>query len=155
MKIRKVSMNNRKKAFEIRTSSHEYVYPYSKLEHASAVPLRIAEASVDTEIGREGFTYALDTGEEGSVHIDEVLDYNRDPAYLRDALLYKLTLEVRKRVERCPLSRREIIRRLGTSATQFYRLLDQTNYGKTVDQMLKLLQALDCDVDLVIRDRPV
>jgi len=49
------------------------------------------------------------------------------------------------------LSRREIIRRLGTSATQFYRLLDQTNYRKSIDQLLSLLHVLDCDVDLVVR----
>ncbi len=49
------------------------------------------------------------------------------------------------------LSKREVIRRLGTSATQLYRLLDQTNYRKSVDQVLSLLQVLDCDVDLVVR----
>jgi hypothetical protein len=47
--------------------------------------------------------------------------------------------------------RREIIRRLGTSPAQLYRLLDQTNYRKSVDQLLRLLQVLDCDVDLVVR----
>jgi len=49
------------------------------------------------------------------------------------------------------LSRREIIRWLGTSAAQFYRLLDQTNYRKSIDQLLSLLHVLDCDVDLVVR----
>jgi hypothetical protein len=51
------------------------------------------------------------------------------------------------------LSRRELIRRLGTSATQFYRLLDQTNYRKSVDQLLSLLQILDCEVRLVVRPK--
>ena len=51
------------------------------------------------------------------------------------------------------LSKREIIRRLGTSASQFYRLLDQTNYSKSVGQLLALLHVLDCDVDLVVRKR--
>ena len=44
-----------------------------------------------------------------------------------------------------------MIRRLGTSATQFYRLLDQTNYRKSIDKLLALLHVLDCDVDLVVR----
>ena len=56
-------------------------------------------------------------------------------------------------MKRSPLSRRELIRRLGTSATQFYRLLDPTNYKKSVDQLLTLLRVLDCDVDLVIKER--
>ncbi len=87
----------------------------------------------------------------GNHQVEQVLEYNQDPGYLRNLLLYRLTLEAQKRVEGSPLSKREIIRRLGTSATQFYRLLDQTNYRKSVDQVLNLLQVLDCDVDLVVR----
>ena len=67
--------------------------------------------------------------------------------------MYKLTLEAQRRVEKSALSKREIIRRLGTSATQVYRLLDQTNYRKSVDQLLSLLQVLDCDVELVVGPR--
>ena len=63
------------------------------------------------------------------------------------------SLEAQRRVGASPLSRREIIRRLGTSATQFYRLLDQTNYRKSVDQLVSLLQVLDCDVKLVVRPK--
>ena len=40
-----------------------------------------------------------------------------------------------------------------TSATQFYRLLDQTNYRKSVDQVLTLLHVLDCDVDVIVSDK--
>ena len=50
-----------------------------------------------------------------------------------------------------PLAKREIIRRLRTSPPQLYRLLDQANYRKSIDQMLRLLQILDCDVQLVVR----
>ena len=83
--------------------------------------------------------------------MDQVLEYNQDPRYLRDVLLYKLTIEAQNRLERSTVSKREIIRRLRTSATQFYRLLDQKNYQKSVDQLLSLLHVLDCDVDLVVR----
>ena len=69
-------------------------------------------------------------------------------------LLYQLTLEAQRRVSATALSKREIIRHLGTSATQLYRLLDQTNYRKSVDQVLHLLDVLECEVDVVVRDRP-
>ena len=82
-----------------------------------------------------------------------MLEYNQDPTCLRDALLYRLTIEAQRRVEASALSKREIIRRLGTSATQFYRLIDSTNYRKSVDQLLTLLHVLDCDVDLVVRTK--
>jgi len=106
---------------------------------------------IDNELASEAFTYALRSGREGTVHIEQVLEYNKDPDYLRDRLLYRLTLEAQKRVAASPLPKREIIRRLGTSATQFYRLVDQTNYRKSVDQLVSLLQILDRDVDLVVR----
>jgi predicted DNA-binding transcriptional regulator AlpA len=104
-------------------------------------------------LGREGFTYVLKSGKEGTVHSEQVLEYNQDPHYLRDALLYKLTIEAQNRVEASPLSKRELIRRLGTSATQFYRLIDQTHYRKSVDQLLSLRHVLDCDVDLLVRTK--
>jgi hypothetical protein len=95
----------------------------------------------------------LRSGRVGTVHIEQVLEYNKDPDYLRNQLLYDLTIEAQKRVATSPLSRREIIRRLATSATQFYRLLDQTNYRKSVDQLVSLLQILDCEVRLVVRPK--
>lgn len=83
-----------------------------------------------------------------------MLEYNSDPDYLKDTVLYELTLEAQERVARSGLSKREIIRRLGTSATQFYRLLDQTNYSKSIGQLLSLLEILDCEVELIVRDKP-
>ena len=151
MKIRSVKRNNRKKAFELKTSSRTLQFPYSKLDLKPSGDDPIDRAYVDKELASEGFSYVLRSGKSGTVHIDQVLEYNQDPAYLRDAILYKLTLEAQKRLEKSALSKREIIRRLGTSATQFYRLLDQKNYQTSVDQLLSLLHVLDCHVDLVIR----
>jgi hypothetical protein len=151
MKIRSVAHNNRKKTFEVHTASKEFLFPYAKAKPTPSKADPVVRVSVDKELGREAFTFALESEEEGSVHIDQVLEYNQDPTYLRDSLLYKLTLEAQHRVEASALSKREIIRRLGTSATQFYRLLDQTNYRKSVDQLLTLLQVLECDVEVVVR----
>jgi len=66
------------------------------------------------------------------VHIDHVLEYNKDPAYLADMVLYKLTVWAQEEVEKSDLTTRELIRRLGISPAQFYRLLDQTNYRKSM-----------------------
>ena len=151
MKIRSVQHNNRKRAFEVKTARQSYEIPYSKVDPQPGTSNPIARTFVDREMAREGFTYVLDSGERGMVHIEQVLEYNRDPAHLRDMMLYKLTIEAQKRVKASALSKREMIRRLGTSATQFYRLLDQTNYRKSVDRLLVLLGVLDCDVDLIVR----
>ena len=151
MKIRSVRTNNKKRVFEIRTSSRKYSFPYVTATPTPTSEDSIARVFVDKELGREAFTFELASGKTGTVHLEQVLEYNQDPNYLRDLLLYKLTLEAQKRVAQSRLAKREIVRRLGTSATQLYRLLDQTNYEKSVDQLVSLLQILDCEVDLVVR----
>jgi predicted XRE-type DNA-binding protein len=148
-----VCHNNRKKAFDIRTGRAVFSFPYSKADPEPSRADPVAMVGVDPDMGREGFTYTLKSGKKGAVHVEQVLDYNQDPAYTRDALLYRLTILAQRQIESSRLSRREIVRRLGTSAPQLYRLLDQTNYRKSIDKMLALFHVLDCDVDLVVRPR--
>ena len=153
MKIQSVEANNRRKAFMVAMDGRTLTFPYAKLDPCPTASNKVPAVYVDEELGREGFTYALASGKEGTVHVEQVLEYHRDPGYLRDLLLYRLTLEAQKRVEASGLSKREIVSRLGTSASQLYRLLDQTNYKKSLDQMLALLYVLDYEVDLVVRAR--
>jgi hypothetical protein len=151
VKIRSARPNNRRKVLEVTTSKAGLLFPFAKLDPRPSAGDPIVKVWVDKELASEAVTYELASGREGSVHIEQVLEYNKDPDYLRDRLLYRLTLEAQKRIAASSLSRREIIRRLGTSATQLYRLLDQTNYSKSVDQLVSLLQVLDCEVNLVVR----
>jgi hypothetical protein len=151
MKIRRVKANNRRKVFEVTLARKRLVFPFVQLEVQPTADDPIANVYVDRELAAEGFAYVLKSGREGTVHVEDVLEYNQDPDHLRDLLLYRLTLEAQKRIAATRLAKREIIRRLGTSPTQLYRLLDQTNYRKSVDQMFRLLQVLDCDVQLVVR----
>jgi len=154
VKIRKVEANNRKGEFRVVTYSGDaYAFPYVKAEPRPDPADRVAAAHVDQELGKEAFTYVLESGDEGSVHLDQVLEYNEDPTYLRDLLIYQLTVEARRRVERSGLSRRELARRLKTSLPQLYRLLDPTNNRKSMNQLVSLLQILDCNVDLVITNK--
>jgi len=145
-----VSSSGRRRGFEIEVSGRTFTFPYAKCEPRPSGSDPVAEVFVDPELGDEAFTYRLKSGREGTVHVEQVLDYHKDPAYLRDVLLYRLTLEAQRRVAETALSKREIIRRLCTSAAQFYRLLDQTDYAKSVDQVLRLLTVLDCEVEFVV-----
>ncbi|MGB0388270.1 MAG: helix-turn-helix domain-containing protein [Ardenticatenaceae bacterium] len=154
MKIKTVAYNNHKKCFEISTDGKQYVFPYAKLQLQPSPQNPIKRVYIDEELDHEAFTYEVESGEERTVHIDHVLEYNRDPRYMRDLLLYQLTLATQERVKRSRLSKRELIRRLGTSPAQFYRLLDQTNYKKTIDQLIDLLNVLDCEVDIMVKDKP-
>jgi hypothetical protein len=151
VKILRVRANHRQKVFEVVTPRGEYTYPFARLEQATGAGQRVAEVFVDEELAEEAFTYRLESGEVDSIHIEQVLDYNRDPEYLKEVFLYQLTLEARKGVAECGISKRELARKLGTSPSQLYRLLDQTNTRKSVGQMLALLHLLDRRVELVVR----
>ena len=150
-----VKANNRKKVFEVLTAKGEYSFPFAKLLAQPTRTDRVREVYPDPEAGGEAFTYKLESGVEDTVHVDAVLEYNLDPTLLNDMLLHQLTVEALEALEESGLSKREVIRRLGTSASQFYRLLDTTYYEKSVGQMLALLRVLGKDVDLVVRPKTV
>ena len=105
MKIRSVRHNNRKKVFEVGTSTKTLVFPFSKAAPTPTTEDPVTELSVDPEAGREAFTYVLHSGRTGTVHVEQVLEYNQDPTYLRDLLLNRLTLKAQKRIPRRARSR--------------------------------------------------
>lgn len=154
MKILGVVADNRRRVFEVRTRSGTYVFPFSECDPPPSPDDRLVDVSVDAELGREGFTYELKSGSHGSVHIDAVLDYSEDPALMAELALYRLTAEAREKFEQSPLSAREVARRLGTSPTQLYRLLDPSNYTKSLKQMVALLYVLGYEVDVELTARP-
>ena len=154
MKIRSVTLNDRRNEFAVTTrSGNTYAFPYAEADPRPSSEDRIEELFVDKELGNEAFTYILRSGEVGSVHIDHVLEYNEDPKYLAELLTYKLILEAQRRIEGSSLSRRQIAKRLNTSVPQLYRLLDPANTRKSMNQLVSLLHILDCDVDLIVKKR--
>lgn len=154
MRIRSVIVNNRKRQLELTVRSGKvFPIPFAKLDPRPTPKNRIAEAYVDRELGNEAVTYVLESGAEGSVHIDHALEYNEDPGYLADILIHKLTVEARRRADQSGLSRRELARRLSTSVPQLYRLLDPANTRKSLGQLVALLHLLDCEVKFVINPR--
>ena len=106
---------------------------------------------LDRDVTVEEVNAAIREAAEGAM--EGILEYNEDPTYLRDLLVYKLTVEAKQRVEESGLSRRELARRLNTSVPQLYRLLDTTKARKSMNQLVSLLQVLDCSVDLVVADK--
>ncbi|MBK8165358.1 MAG: hypothetical protein IPK64_05225 [bacterium] len=153
MKVRSARINNHKRTFEVRLPGRVLDYPFVRCRPEPGAGDAVVEARPNPEMAGEGFAYALASGRGGAVHVEEVLAHCRDAASLRGLLLYWLPLGAQRRVESCGLSRREIIRRLGTLPAQIYRLLDAINSRKSVGGMLRLLHALGCDVALVVSGR--
>ena len=154
MKVDKVLINNRRKEFSVITrSGAAYTFPYAKAEPRPGSGNRIEEVFVDRELGNEAITYVLNSGDEGSVHLEQILEYNEDPGYMAELLTYKLTLEARHGIENSGLSRRQVAKRLKTSVPQLYRLLDPANTRKSINQLVSLLHVLNCNIELIITRR--
>jgi hypothetical protein len=127
-----------------------YGYPYAEADPQPDAGNRIEKIYIDKELGGEAITYVLCSGDEGSIHGEQVLEYNKDPGYMAKLLTYKLTLEAREGIEACGLSRRQVAKRLKTSVPQLYRLLDPANSRKSINQLVSLLHVLNYKVDLVV-----
>jgi hypothetical protein len=56
-------------------------------------------------------------------------------------------------VEESGLSKRALARALGTSPSQFYRLIDPAYYGKSLGQLVALLELCGKEVDFVVRHK--
>ncbi|MFH1017141.1 MAG: hypothetical protein V1798_03040 [Pseudomonadota bacterium] len=124
-------------------------FPFAKLRLRSRHSERIESVYADPEIGMEGFTYRLSSGRMDTVPLDAVLEYNRDPNYLRRMLLYRLTIMGQKALKGSGITKRELTRRLKTSPSQIYRLLDTANAQKSLDEMVRLLACLNVELDIV------
>ncbi len=146
MKISSVRVNNRKKCIEISTQKGRLGLPFSRLRVKPTSRDRISEIYVDRDLGFRGITYALHSGKEDSLQLDAFLDYNKDPDLMRNIALHKLSIEAGKALRASGLSKHEVIRQLKTSPSQLYRLLDPSNYRKSIDEMLRLLSVLGCEV---------
>lgn len=153
MRIDSARLDNRKRVFVLDTERGSFTYPYSKADPVPTPDDRIVEWYIDLEMAREAISYRLESGAEGFVHVEMALDYNREPRYMRDMLLHQLTVDAVKALAASGLSKREVLRRLGTSPAQLYRLLDPADYRKSVDKMLELLSVLGCHVEMSVRQR--
>lgn len=150
-KIKKVSINRHKKCFEISTSRATYHFPFSKLMEDVGPGNTVVEAYVDPELANECITYFLEDGTEGALHLDSVLEVNEDPEYMKNLLVYNMTVRAIECVKQSGLSKREISRRLKTSPAQLYRLLDTANYSKSINQLLKLFHICGAKVDFIVK----
>jgi predicted XRE-type DNA-binding protein len=154
VKLRKVTVNTRKRQLELITRSGEtYPLPFSRLDPRPSAKDPLVHVHVDAELAREGATYRLASGVEGVVLVDQALDYNSDPVYVTEMLVHRLTVEAGARLKKSDLSIREVARLLRTSVPQVYRLLDPANSKKSLAQLLSLLQTLDCDVEVIVKPR--
>ena len=148
MKIRSVRTDRRRRAFAVSVARQVLEFPWTQLDVVPSSSDPVVEVGPDQELGGEGFTYRLASGAEGTVHLDHVLRFVRDPDYQRREMLYALTNEAAAAMTASGRTKRSLARQLGTSLAQIARLLDHANSRKSVDQMVRLLAALGRRLEL-------
>lgn len=153
MKVRSVRTDARRRCFAVRTARGLHEFPWTQLAVRPSPEDRVVEVFPDPEIGNEGFTYRLSSGAEGTVHVEHVLRFVRDPDQRREELLYALTTEAQDALDGSGRTKRSLARQLGTSPPQIERLLDPRNTRKSLDHMVRLLAALGRDVELRVEER--
>ena len=155
MKIRSVRSDPRRRAFDVTVARQVLEFPWTQLDVAPSSSDPVVEVGPDPELGGEGFTYRLASGAEGTVHLDHVLRFVRDPDYQRREILYAFTGEALDAMAASGRTKRSIARQLGTSLAQIARLLDPANSRKSVDQMVRLLAALGRRLEVRFEPRQV
>ncbi|HKJ91137.1 MAG TPA: hypothetical protein VJ960_08405 [Oceanipulchritudo sp.] len=145
--------NNRRKVFSLDTDRGKMEFPYACADPQPVRGNYVREAFADPELGNEAFTYRLESGEEGAIHGDSVLEQNQDPDHLSELMLYHMNLALRKTVAESSLSKREIIRKSKISAPQLYHLLNPANSQKSASQIFRVFYVLDRDLEFNIRER--
>jgi hypothetical protein len=78
MRIERVTASDQKTAFEILVDDEVLLFPYALLTVKPSETHRVTHVFVNPELGNEAFTYILVNGQKDTLHIDEVLEYNKD-----------------------------------------------------------------------------
>ncbi len=150
MRIKKVELHSDllKISCVKKTREIEFTLPSAKLRPRPTLENPIVEFHIDRELGDQGIEYLLKDGTPGAVHLDAFREYSCDPEFFRELIVYKATILLEKVSKTSQFSKSEIAQRLNTSPTQIYRTFDSNYYGKTVDQIVKVLAAMGHTLDV-------
>jgi hypothetical protein len=151
MKISRVVAYPRRACFIITIKNKRYEFPFAYLKHRPNSRNPVVVVHPDMEVGSEAFFYRLKNGKSDTVLAEQVLHYNRDPEVIRKELLYQLSCQAQDLIQRRGVSKRSVARQLAVQPTHLYRLLDQTFYGKTIDQMVRLFASLGEQIEIKVK----
>lgn len=153
MIIKDVQISYRKKRVTILTKNGELFLPFHKLRVPPATDNKAVDIFVDKELAKRAISYVLEDGRGDSVHLDAFLEFNHDPEYDKSIHLHKLTVKANEAFHKSALSKTDIAQRLETSRSQLDRILDTSNYKKSIDEVLKLLNVLGFKLEIKVRKK--
>lgn len=143
-KFRKVRLDNKKRVFHLEyTSRLKVECPYSSL----GIRGKVIEAAPDPETGHHSFYFVLENGKKNYVPFDQPLHIIQNPEYVKERTLYEMTKRLNEFIRKAGVPKRELARRLGTSMSQFARLLDTTNYKKELLRLVEIAAMLNYEFE--------
>lgn len=134
-RFKRVVFDNKKRVFRLEyTSGLRIECPYFSL----GIRRKVVDARPDPETGGHSFAFTLDDGTTDYVPFDQPLHIARNPEYVKEQTLYEMTKQLNEFIRREGISKRGLARRLKTSPAQLARLLDPTNYRKSMSRLVEI-----------------
>ena len=152
VKIRRVAINRRKKTFDVDLGRSRYSIAFARLDPRPTADDPVEEANIDPRSRARGSCTGSRRGPRALCSRIKS-SVKQKIRYLRRILLHRVTVEARDRLTASGICKRGGGPEAGRLSRPALPAARRPNQRKSVDQMLRLLQVLDCGVDLVVRSR--
>ncbi|MBI4405922.1 MAG: helix-turn-helix domain-containing protein [Deltaproteobacteria bacterium] len=147
-RIRAVSFNNRRKEIEVTYATGKKLnVHYGQL----GIKKTVAKAWVDTETNCQSVAFAFNDGTVDYMPYDQPLALNRDPEYLLQTQIEELTAKIKCELSKRKISKRFLAKQLKTSDNQVHRLLNPTILNKNLEQLCRIAEVLELEVEIRLR----
>ena len=144
--------NSRARVLVLQFDGRKLNYPFALLNPRPSLWDYLVRSYKD-ESHDQAIGYELKSGKRGILTLDQLRSYFREPSNLKQQVLLELTFAAMEGLDETELSGHQIVRRLHTSASQLYRIMDPHTLHKSVDGLLALLEVLGYNVEVTTRPK--
>ena len=130
-----VYANHRAQVFVVHLGQRKLQYPFALLDPKPRRWDRFDHYYVDETLGSTAVWYVLQSGKQGLLTAEEVLNYYREPSDVRTRMLCELTYAALEHISSTGFSRSQILKRLHTSPSQLQRILDPSPTTSAINLM--------------------
>jgi hypothetical protein len=149
LKFKSATFSNKKKQIEI---------VYTNGKHASihfgsvGIKKLIKEVKVDWETNGKSLKITFEDDSIDYLPYDQPLVIVRDPEYLLQIHIERITAKIKEAIAKKKISKRFIAERLGTSDNQVQRLLNPDILNKNFSQLYKIADLVGLEFEVSVKD---
>ncbi|MEK7396938.1 MAG: hypothetical protein AAB116_08385 [Candidatus Poribacteria bacterium] len=148
VKIRSGEFNNRKKVLTVYYMNGKAIeVHYSQL----GIKKNLGAVWVDKETRGHSLGLRFDDGKEDYMPYDQPLALTKDPEYLLQTHVERLTAVIKATIKERRISKRFLADQLGTSDNQIQRLLNPTILNKNLEQLYKVATIIGLEFEWHIK----